>query len=361
MRIAEVAPLYEAVPPKLYGGTERVVSYLTEELVALGHDVTLFASADSITDARLVGVCPRALRLDGACTDTNGPHVLLMETVMAQAEDFDVIHFHLDYFHYSFARRSEVPVLTTLHGRQDLHDMAELYREFDDVALVSISDAQRAPLPWANWIGTVHHGLPLGLLRASERPGGYLAFIGRFSPEKRFDRAVDIARATGLPLKAAAKADPKDSAYFEAVIRPLLADPLVEWVGEIGEGDKEAFLGGALAHLFPVDWPEPFGLVMIEAMACGTPTIAWPCGSVPEIIDEGVTGYVVDSIAAAAAAVERCRGFDRRRCRRAFERRVSARRMAGDYLALYRRAAASNRLPALRPAMGGPAIGDLAE
>ncbi|MBI2235829.1 MAG: glycosyltransferase family 4 protein [Magnetospirillum sp.] len=353
MRIAEVAPLYEAVPPKLYGGTERVVSYLTEELVVLGHHVTLFASADSVTSARLVDACAHALRLEGADTDSLIPHVLQLESVMARADEFDVIHFHADTLHYPFARRSHVPVLTTLHGRQDVPGLAGLYREFDDVALISISNAQRSPVPWVNWIGTVHHGLPAGLLRGPVRPEGYLAFIGRFSPEKRFDRAVAIARAAGLPLKAAAKADVHDSDYFERVVQPLLDDQLVDWVGEIGEGDKEAFLGGALAHLFPIDWPEPFGLVMVEAMACGTPTIAWPCGSVPEVIEDGVTGYVVDSVEAAVAAVERCRSFDRHRCRQAFERRFTARRMAADYLALYQRAAASARRPSLRRALGG--------
>ncbi len=353
MRIAEVAPLFEAVPPKLYGGTERVVSYLTEELVAMGHDVTLFASADSVTSARLVGACTDSLRLHGADAESMIPHILQIESVMARADEFDVIHFHMDILHYPFARRSVVPVLTTLHGRQDLPELGELYREFDDVALISISDAQRRPITWANWIGTVHHGLPARSLRAAGRPGGYLAFIGRFSAEKRFDRAVAIARATGLPLKAAAKADTHDGEYFDRVVRPLLDDPLVEWVGEIGEDDKEAFLGGALAHLFPIDWPEPFGLVMIEAMACGTPTIAWSRGSVPEVIEEGVTGYVVDSVEAAAAAVERCRHFDRQRCRQAFERRFTVRRMATDYLKLYQRAAAAARRPSLRRALGG--------
>ncbi|MGE5505599.1 MAG: glycosyltransferase family 4 protein [Actinomycetota bacterium] len=352
MRIAQVAPLHEAVPPLLYGGTERVVSYLVEELVGAGHDVTLFASADSRTSARLVGICARALRLDPDCADTTVHHVLQLEAVMAEADSFDIIHVHCDYLHYPLARRSAVPMLTTLHGRQDLRDLVPLYREFDDVPLVSISDAQRAPIGWANWVATVHHGLPVGLLRPSFEPGGYLAFLGRFSPEKGFERAVEIARRTGLPLKAAAKTAPSDQTYFDQVVRPLLDHPLVEWVGEIGEADKAAFLGGALAHLFPIDWPEPFGLVMLEAMACGTPTIAWRNGSVPEVIEDDVTGFIVDDVDAAVAAVERAAGFNRIRCRAEFERRFSAARMAADYLALYRRLARQRR-PPLWPVAGG--------
>ncbi len=351
MRIAQVAPLHEAVPPKRYGGTERVVHYLTEELVALGHEVTLFASGDSLTSARLVPCCRRALRLDPSCADRTVYHVLQLDAVMEREDAFDVVHFHTDYLHYPFARRSPVPVLTTLHGRQDLRDLAPLYRRFGDVGLVSISDHQRRPLPRVNWLATVAHGLPADLLRPRAGLRGYLAYLGRFSPEKRFDRAVEIARRAGLPLKAAAKADAMDGAYFEAVVRPLLDDPLVEWVGEIGEEAKADFLGGALAHLFPIDWPEPFGLVMIEAMACGTPTIAWPCGSVPEIIENGVTGYVVSSIEAAAAAVAACAGFDHAACRAAFERRFTAGRMAADYVLLYRRLYAG-RHP-FRPAVGG--------
>ncbi len=366
MRIAQIAPLFEAVPPRLYGGTERVVSYLTEALVAQGHNVTLFASGDSRTTARLVSCSKGALRLDPARPNPAIPHILELEAVAARADDFDVLHFHCDTLHFPMARRSPVPTLTTLHGRQDLQDLARLYREFDDVPLVSISQAQRLPVPWANWIGTVHHGLPLDLLAPAAKTGngggGYLAFLGRFSPEKRFDRAVAIARRTGLKLKAAAKADAADCDYFEAVIRPLLADPQVEWLGEIGEADKAAFLGEARAHLFPIDWPEPFGLVMVEAMACGTPTIAWPCGSVPEILEEGVTGFTVSSIDAAAEAVAACASFDRIACRAAFECRFTAGRMAKDYVRLYRRIAAYDQTrlkPAddqtrLKPAVGGP-------
>jgi len=347
LRIAQVAPLNEAVPPRFYGGTERVVSYLTEELVAMGHDVTLFASGDSVTSARLVPCCPQALRLDSRVENRLAHHVVQLEKVMNAGAGFDVIHVHGDLIHYPWARRSPVPVVTTLHGRQNIADLPLLYREFDDIPLVSISDAQRAPIPWANWVGTVHHGLPLDLLALGDRPDGYLAFLGRFSHEKRFDRAVAIARATGLPLKVAAKADPEERDYFQHVVRPLLEDPLVEWVGEIGEADKASFLGGALAHLFPIDWPEPFGVVMIEAMACGTPTVAWPCGAVPEIIENGGTGFIVSSIEAAAEAVAACASFDRRACRAAFERRFSASRMAADYVAVYRRLGVLGR-PALR-------------
>lgn len=351
MRIAQVAPLNEAVPPKLYGGTERVVSYLTEELVAMGHDVTLFASGDSRTSARLVACCPGALRLDSRCEDRVAHHVLLLEKVITRASLFDAIHFHTDHLHYPWARRAPVPVVTTLHGRQNIRDLAALYREFDDLPLVSISDSQRAPIPQAGWVATIHHGLPLDLLAPGRGDGGYLAFLGRFSVEKGFPRAVEVARRTGLPLKAAAKLDSQDRPYFEAVVRPLLDHPLVEWVGEIGEADKARFLGDALALLFPIDWPEPFGLVMIEAMACGTPIVAWNMGSVPEVVENGRSGFIVSSIDEAVTAVMACAGLDRRECRATFERRFSAGRMAADYAAMYRRLAML-RQPALTPAVG---------
>ena len=339
MRIAQVAPLYEAVPPKLYGGTERVVSYLTEALVAMGHDVTLFASGDSVTSAKLVPACPRALRLDPGCRDPIAHHTLLIERVMAAARGFDVLHFHCDTLHFPFSRRSPTPTLTTLHGRLDLADLQGLFGEFTDIPLCSISHSQRRPLPGVAWRGTVHHGLPVDLLPFSPRPAGYLAFLGRVSPEKGVPQAIDIALRTGLPLKLAAKIDPNDGAFFDQVVRPRLDHPLVTWVGEIGEADKAAFLGGAMALLFPIRWPEPFGLVMIEAMACGTPVVAFRCGAVPEVIDDGVSGFVVDDVDQAVAAIGRLAGFDRRRCRATFERRFSDRRMAGDYLALYRRLA----------------------
>ncbi len=341
MRIAQVAPLNEAVPPRLYGGTERVVSYLTEELVALGHEVTLFASGDSQTSARLVPCCPRALRLEGTCEAPLAHHLLQLERVMAAAHGFDIIHWHSDLIHYPWARRSSVPVVTTLHGRQNAYDFTALYGEYRDLPLISISNHQRPPGARAHWVGTVYHGLPVDLLTPTLdlKSGAYLAFLGRFSPEKGFERAVEIARRTGYPLKVAAKIDPEESLYYDTVVRPLLEDPLVEWLGEINEAEKAAFLGGALAHIFPIDWPEPFGVVLIEAMACGTPSIAWPCGSVPEILEEGVSGFVVSSVEQAVSAVAACVTLDRERCRHAFERRFTSARMAMNYAGIYRRLA----------------------
>jgi glycosyltransferase involved in cell wall biosynthesis len=341
VRIAQVAPLYESVPPKLYGGTERIVSYVTEELVALGHDVTLFASGDSVTSARLVPACERSLRLDPDCRDQLAHHVRMIEAVAKRAPDFDVIHWHVDYLHFPVSRRTAVPHLTTLHGRLDLPELVPLYDEFGDMPVVSISDAQREPLPQAGWLATVHHGIPRDLLRFSPGPGRYLAFVGRASPEKRLDRAIEIARGAGLELRVAAKVDPVDRAYFEEVIQPLLGDPNVRFVGEINEAQKSAFFGGALALLFPIDWPEPFGLVMIEAMACGTPVIAFPGGAVEEVVDPGVTGVIVDDMDAAIAAVHDAGRFDRARCRERFEARFSARRMADEYVALYEQLARS--------------------
>jgi glycosyltransferase involved in cell wall biosynthesis len=317
MRIAQVAPLIESVPPQLYGGTERVVAFLTDELVRLGHDVTLFASGDSRTSARLVAAWPRALRLDGPSLD------------------FDVVHFHVSQFHFPIARRLPVAHLTTLHGRLDLRELPPLYVEFRDIPVNSISDAQRSPLPRAGWIGTVHHGLPLDLLQFHPGPGGYLAFLGRIAPEKRVDRAIAVAIACGQPLRIAAKVDPADRQYFEQEIHPLLDHPLVEFIGEIDEERKSAFLGGATALLFPIDWPEPFGLVMIEAMACGVPVVAYRGGSVAEIIDHGVTGYVVDTLEGAIEATRRVGRLSRLRCRAVFERRFSVTRMAAGYLRLY--------------------------
>jgi glycosyltransferase involved in cell wall biosynthesis len=336
LRIAQVAPLYESVPPKLYGGTERVVSYLTEELVRQGHQVTLFASGDSRTSAELAAVCANAARLERDPTAAVALHTLLVEAVFARPEMFDVIHCHTDSIHLPLARRCPVPVITTLHGRLDVAALEPLHREFADLPLVSISDAQRAPLPWASWAGTIHHGLPLELHRPHYDAGSYLVFLGRISPEKRLDRAIAIARRTGLPLKIAAKIDGADREYFASRIEPLLVAPGVEYLGEIDERAKTQLLGGALALLFPIDWPEPFGLAMIEAMACGTPVIAFACGAVPEVVDPGITGYIVTSIEEAVACVERARGLDRRQCRRQFERRFSAARMAREYCTLYR-------------------------
>jgi len=336
VRIAQVAPLYEAVPPKYYGGTERVVSYLTEELVRQGHHVTLFASGDSVTAAELVPICPQALRLDQQVVDRLAPHIVQLERVFQSAHRFDVLHFHTDYFHYPLSRRLGVPQVTTLHGRLDMPELSCLYDEFRDMPVVSISDAQRTPLPQASWLGTVHHGLPPDLHRCRERPGDYLAFVGRISAEKRIDRAVEIARRAGMKLRVAAKVDAADRDYFRTV-ESVLRDPRVEFVGEIGEADKGEFLGNARALVFPIDWPEPFGLVMIEAMACGTPVVAWRCGSVPEVIEDGVTGFIVEDEEEAADAVRRAGFLDRRRCREVFEERFSAARMARDYFAVYRR------------------------
>jgi len=335
MRIAQISPLHEAVPPKLYGGTERVVSYLTEELVALGHDVTLFASGDSVTSARLVPACQRALRLDADCQDRVLYHLMQLDTVLERHHEFDVIHFHGDTLHYPFIRRTTLPVLTTLHGRLDLPDLEPFYRHFADISVSSISNDQRRPLPWLNWRGTVLHGLPRNLLSRGGGRGGYLAFLGRISPEKGVERAIEIASRTGLPLKVAAKVDAVDQDYFDS-IRPLFDNPLVEFIGEIGEKEKNAFLGEALALIFPIDWPEPFGLVMIEAMACGTPVLAFRRGSVPEVIDENVSGCIVDTVDQAVKAMDRLLALDRMRCRATFEGRFSATRMASDYLDLYR-------------------------
>jgi len=342
VRIAQVSPLMESVPPQLYGGTERVVSFLTEELVALGHQVTLFASGDSITDAQLVTCAPRALRLDKECRDPIAHHVRMLHEVQRRAHSFDVIHFHIDYLHFPLGPTLGVPHLTTLHGRQDIPDLAPLYRTYGREPLVSISDAQRAPLPDANWQATVYHGLPADRFRFHPEPGQYLAFLGRVSPEKRLDRAIDIAHRVGLPLKIAAKVDAADQAYFEREIKPRLDDPLIEFVGEIDDRGKDDFLGQAAALLFPIDWPEPFGLVMIEAMACGTPVVAFRCGSVPEVMDDGASGFVVEDMEQAVDATRRALTLPRARCRQTFERRFLARRMAEDYLRVYRRLIATS-------------------
>jgi glycosyltransferase involved in cell wall biosynthesis len=335
MKIAQVAPLYESVPPKLYGGTERVVSYLTEALVADGHDVTLFASGDSRTTARLIPACPEALRLNPHCVDQMAHHFAMLDEVVRRAPEFDIIHFHIDYMHFPTSRMAGLPHLTTLHGRLDLSDLLPLYRRFSDMPLASISMAQRKPLPFANWVGNVHHGLPRERLTMGAGDGAYLAFLGRVSPEKRVDRAIQIAIESGMPLKIAAKVDRADREYFNAEIKPLLSHRNVEFIGEIREDQKNEFLGNAYALLFPVDWPEPFGLVMIEAMACGTPTIAFNCGSVREVITPGRSGIVVDNMRDAVRAVPRAGMISRESCRAEFERRFTARRMAQDYVDLY--------------------------
>ncbi len=335
MRIAQVAPLFESVPPKYYGGTERVVSYLTEELVRQGHEVTLFASGDSETKAHLVAACRRSLRLDKYCIDQLSHQILMLEHVFQRAAEFDIIHFHIDYFHFPLSRREHITHVTTVHGRLDIPDLYPLYQEFRDMPVISISNIQREPLPWANWQATVYHGLPADMYSFRSEPGSYLAFIGRISPEKRVDRAIEIAKQVRMPVKVAAKVDRVDQDYFEGVVKPLLRDPLVEFVGEIGEGEKEGFLGHAYALLFPIDWPEPFGLAMIEAMACGTPVIAYRSGAVPEVMDEGHTGFIVEGLEDAVDAARRVPELSRKRCREVFDRRFTAERMAHDYLEVY--------------------------
>ncbi|WP_262032233.1 glycosyltransferase family 4 protein [Microvirga sp. Mcv34] len=338
MKIAQVAPLYERVPPKLYGGTERIVSYLTEELVRQGHDVTLFASGDSITKAKLVRCCDLALRLNPSVKDPLPYHIMMLEEVRQRADEFDVIHFHIDLLHFPLIREFADRTVTTTHGRLDLVDLAPFYRMFPDIPLVSISDDQRKPIGQANWVGTVYHGLPRDLLPFRPRgTGGYLAFLGRISPEKRPDRAITIAAEAGMPLRMAAKIDNADKAYWDEVIKPMVdAHPNVEFIGEINESEKADFLGNAAALLFPVDWPEPFGLVMIEAMACGTPVIAFRCGSVPEVIEQGRSGFIVDTVEEAVGAVHTLKVLERAEVRRCFERRFTVERMAADYLDIYR-------------------------
>jgi glycosyltransferase involved in cell wall biosynthesis len=341
LRIAQVAPLVESVPPKHYGGTERIVAYLTEELVRLGHKVTLFASGDSSTGADLVPVCRRSFRQNKRATDYLSREVLLMDHVMQRASEFDVIHFHTGCLHYLISRRLTVPHVTTLHGRLDTLELRRLYERFRDMPMISISNAQRAPWPCANWQATIFHGLPQDLFRFQPEPGGYLAFLGRVCPEKRVDRAIEIAKRVGMHLKIAAKVDRADRRYFKRKIEPLLNDPHIEWLGEISDMDKDEFLGSAYALLFPIDWPEPFGLVMIESMACGTPVIAYANGSVAELMGDGVTGFVVNNIEQAVEAAHHIRDLSRAKCREVFEKRFTASRMANDYVDVYTRLADS--------------------
>jgi glycosyltransferase involved in cell wall biosynthesis len=337
MRIAQVAPLYESVPPKYYGGTERVVSYLTEELVRQGHEVTLFASGDSETNASLMAPCQRSLRLDKDCQNQMAHHFVMLERVFQHADKFDIIHFHVDYLHFPLSRREAITQVTTLHGRLDIPDLVPLYQEFRDMPVISISNGQREPLPWANWQATVYHGLPRDLYRFRPGAGRYLAFLGRISPEKRVDRAIEIAKQVGMPLKIAAKVDLVDKDYFDSVIAPLLRDSLVEFVGEIGDMEKDEFLGNAYALLFPIDWPEPFGLVIIEAIACGTPVVAYRGGAVPELVETGHTGFVVDTMPDAVEAVRRVAELSRKHCRDVFEQCFTATRMAHDYIQQFER------------------------
>lgn len=337
MRIAQVSPLFESVPPRLYGGTERVVSFLTEELVRQGEEVTLFASGDSITSARLVSCSPNSLRLDHSCCDPIPHHLVMLERVFGMADEFDIIHFHIDYFHFSVSRRHRLGHVTTLHGRLDIPDLVPLYREYPEVPVISISDSQRTPLPWLNWQATVYHGLPPDLLPFNPRGGAYLAFLGRISPEKGLDTAIAIARRSGIKLKVAAKIDKADRDYYESRIKPVIDGQLVEYIGEICEADKKDFLGNALALIFPIDWEEPFGLVMIEAMSCGTPIIAFSRGSVPEVIRDGISGFMVHDIEGAVRALAKIGTLNRRLCRDYFEEKFTASRMATDYVAAYKR------------------------
>jgi glycosyltransferase involved in cell wall biosynthesis len=336
MHIAQIAPLTEAVPPKLYGGTERVVSWLTEELIALGHDVTLFASGDSHTSAKLEAMWPRALRLDGSVRDPNALHMMMLEKVYQRAGEFDFLHFHLDYYPFSLFSRQPTPFATTLHGRLDLPEHQPVFDTFCNAPVISISNAQRRPLPQAHWVRTVLHGLPENLLTPKPIKPSYLAFLGRIAPEKGIDRAIRIAQHCGIPLKVAAKVDRADQDYYDEQIKPLIQSGNVEFIGEINDTQKSDFLSGAIALLVPIDWPEPFGLVMIEAMACGTPVIAFNRGSVPEVIDDGISGFIVEDINGAIGAVDRLEQLSREKIRRHFEQRFTARRMAQDYLSVYR-------------------------
>ena len=335
MRIAQISPLWESVPPKFYGGTERIVSYLTEELVRLGHDVTLFASGDSVTSARLEAICPCALRLCTGIFNRDAPLTMLLERAMGKPGDFDIVHSHLDFLGFPLARRNTTPTVTTFHGRLDLPELQPVFREYAEMPMVSISDAQRKPVSWTNWQATVYHGLPMDLYGLHPNPGSYLAFLGRIAPEKRLDHAIEVAKRVGIPLRIAAKVDPMDQKYFHAEIEPLLSDPLIEYLGEITDAEKDEFLGHAMALVCPYDWPEPFGLVLIEALACGTPVLAYRRGSIPEIVEERVTGFICEGLDEMTAAIQRIPEIGRRRCREAFERRFSVERMAQDYLRVY--------------------------
>ncbi len=335
MRIAQVSPLWESVPPKLYGGTERIVSYLTEELVRQGHEVTLFASGDSVTRAKLEAPCQQALRLNTGIFNREAPLIHMMEQVFCAADQFDIIHSHLDFLSFSLSRRCRVPVVTTLHGRLDLPELVPVFREFAELPLVSISNSQRRPLAFCNWQNTVYHGLPKNLYTFNAEPGKYLAFLGRVSPEKCPDQAIELAKRVGLPLKMAAKVDPADRAYFERVVEPLLDHPLIEFVGEITDAQKSEFIGNAIGLVCPYDWPEPFGLVLIESLACGTPVLAYRRGSIPEIIGHGTTGFISENLDEMVTQVEKLTTIDRHRCRQVFDERFTAQRMTDDYVKMY--------------------------
>jgi glycosyltransferase involved in cell wall biosynthesis len=342
MKIAQIAPLYEAVPPKLYGGTERVVHYLTEELVHLGHDIILFASGDSKTSAELNAIVPKSLRLN-KCEDSLAPHILQIEEVIDRAKEFDVIHFHTDYLNFPFTNKLEVPHVTTLHGKLSIAELKPLYERFRHQPVISISHSQRKPLPRANWVGNVHHGLPCNLFKPGKGEGGYLAYLGRVSPEKGLESAISIATAAGLPLKVAAKIDKADEEYYEEHIRELFEHQLVEYIGEINERQKQKFLGNAMALLFPINWEEPFGMVLIEAMACATPVIAFNKGSVPEIIENGQNGFIVSTRKKAIKALDQLHKLDRKTVRHLFEEKFSSVRMANDYVKIYEKLTGKTR------------------
>ncbi|MDQ9169684.1 glycosyltransferase family 4 protein [Oxalobacteraceae bacterium R-40] len=344
MKIAQVAPVHERVPPRKYGGTERVISYLTEELINQGHEVTLFATGDSITKGKLVSAVGRSQRFDMSKQEWLMYQCMMLDQIAELAGNFDVIHFHTDYLHFPLLRNLPVPHVTTLHGRLDLPELAALYRHFDQVPLVSISNTQRIPLPWVNWLETIHHGLPADLYRFNSSPEDYFMFIGRISPEKRLDRAIEIALRCNTPLRIAAKVDKVDEGYFNETIKPLLGHPLIDFIGEIDEQEKNRLLGNARALLFPIDWPEPFGMVMIESFACGTPVIAYRHGSVPEIMEQGVTGFIVENQDEAIQAAQRIHEVDRAQCRKVFEERFTVKRMAQKYLSVYQRVQLGNEL-----------------
>ncbi|MBX2805804.1 MAG: glycosyltransferase family 4 protein [Hyphomicrobiales bacterium] len=358
MKIAQVSPLIESVPPRLYGGTERIVSYLTEELVRMGHDVTMFASGDSTTAADLVSCANTALRLDANVKDQMPYYMTMIDKVRRMADEFDVIHFHIDYFQFPLFRDLGPKTVTTLHSRQDVSDLKTLYAAFPELPLVSISNAQRRTVANANFAGTVYHGLPMNLHAPNLNPkGDYVAFLGRVSEEKRLDRAIRIARAAGIPIRIAAKVDTNDREYYEQVIKPMLSLPGVEFIGEINDRQKPEFLGNARAMLFPIDWPEPFGIVMIESMACGTPVLAFRNGSVPEVIDDGMSGFIVDTEEEAVSLLHQTINLDRRQVRRRFEERFSSTRMAEDYVEIYKKLLSQEhqlpqRVSTVRPRMG---------
>ena len=352
MKIAQLAPLYESVPPKLYGGTERVVATVTETLIQNGHEVTLFASGDSKTRANLVPVCPEALRLS-KIKDPYADHMLQLAMAYDRAAEFDIIHSHIDYFTFPFAARSPTPTVTTLHGRLDMPELQGIHRYFREHPLVSISDSQRTPIPFANFVGTVYHGLPLEQFRFYSQPGKYLAFLGRISPEKRPDMAIAIAQKAGIPLKIAAKVSDTDRSYFETVVKPLLDPPFIEFIGEINDKERNIFLGESLALLFPIDWPEPFGLAMIESLACGAPVVARPCGSVPEILVQGKTGYIYSQMDQLVRAVQNISQISRGDCRKHIEDHFSAETMTNGYEQIYKKIMAARQAPSSADQLAG--------